>query len=127
MIRSTRCCLTSSGTLSCNFSCRIGAFLLRIGEDPQPLEAYVAHELFQLGEIGLRLAGIADQERRAQRQIGDGSAQAADQRMASALVWRRCMAESWASEMCWNGMSRYLQILGSEAMTSITSSGNAVG
>ena len=63
------------------FLCRIGAFLLRIGEDPQPLEAYVAHELFQLGEIGLRLAGIADQERGAQRQIGDGFAQASDQRI----------------------------------------------
>ena len=37
------------------------------------------------------------------------------------------MAESCASEMCWNGMSRYLQILGSDAMASITSSGECRG
>ena len=35
--------------------------------------------------------------------------------------------ESILSDMCWNGMSRYLQIFGSRAITSITSSGKAAG
>ena len=84
-MRSTRCCLTSSGTSSLQFLCRVGALLLGIGEDPEAFEPHVTYELFQFCEIRFRFTGIADQQRRAQRQVGDRIPQFFDQRIGFGL------------------------------------------
>ena len=96
---------------------RIGSLLFGIGEYAQSFEPYRAHEFQKLFEVGFGFARISDQQGRAQREVGNGLPQFVDQ----------FVSLSWSSEICWKGMSRYLQILGSRAITSITSSGKAVG
>ena len=58
---------------------RIGPLLLGVGEDPEPLETHLAHELQKLFEIGLRFARVTYEQRRAQREVRNGRAQTADQ------------------------------------------------
>ena len=67
------------------FACRVGSLLLGIGENPEAFEPYVPYELFQFCEIRFRFTGIADQQRRAQRQVGDRPPQFFDQRIGFGL------------------------------------------
>ena len=61
------------------FAGRIGSLLLGVGEDPEAVETHLADKVEQLRKVGLRLARIAHQQGRAQRQVGNCPAQTADQ------------------------------------------------
>ena len=65
---------------------RPGSLLLRVGEDAQPFETYLAHERQQFFEIGLRLARITHQQRRAQRDAGHLAAHFFHQRIGFRFV-----------------------------------------
>ena len=54
-------------------------FLLRVGENAEPLEFRLADEIEQRLKIFLRLAGKTDDERRAQRDAGNPGADAFEQ------------------------------------------------
>ncbi len=79
MIRSTRSCFTALRHVVLQFLAPNRCPPPPSRRRPQPLEAYVAHELFQLGEIGLRFARITDQQRACAAPDRDGSCAGGDQ------------------------------------------------
>ena len=99
-----------------------------IGEDAGALEALFAHEIAQLRELAIRLAGKTDDERRSQRQFRQCLCAAASASASvSARLTRRCMRFSMRSLMCCNGMSRYGTIFVAVAIVSISSSVKWIG
>lgn len=98
---------------------RLGALLVRIPEDADRVEAGTGEEAFQLGEVGLGLAGEADDE------VGAGTRLGALLRMVSrssrkrSVSPKRRMARSTPGAECWKERSKYGATFGVEVRTSM--------
>jgi hypothetical protein len=85
---------------------RAGAGDVLVLEAADAVELRLVEPVEQVPEFRLGLAGVADDEGRAQREVGAGRAPAAISSSVSADFAGRAMRFSTSGWACWNGMSR---------------------
>ncbi len=107
---------------------RGGALFIGVLEDAEALEAQLFDEVLQQLEVFFGLAGQADDERGAEGEAFDARTQLLEQRdLRNAESRPRFIDISSLSDACCSGMSRYLAIFGSVAITSMSSLGKTRG